>query len=164
MTSLKNVDGAHPKDALREALRAAGLKVTPLRVEVLSYLTDSARPMSHSEIQAALPGLDKVTLYRTLAAFVEADIAHQVQGTDGTWRFCAHIRDGGGCPGNHPHFLCSSCGIMTCLTDQVMPRVDLPEGYTVSGKQLVIHGKCADCAKRDDTDKQTKTRMRCGDR
>ncbi|HTX73064.1 MAG TPA: hypothetical protein VMC79_09590 [Rectinemataceae bacterium] len=52
----------------------------------------------------------------------------------------------GGCPGGHPHFLCTNCGIMSCLLDQEMPRVRVPEGSLVRGKQLLVYGLCAACA------------------
>ncbi|MDR1481026.1 MAG: transcriptional repressor [Synergistaceae bacterium] len=130
-------------------LKAASLKVTPLRIKVLDRLMIGAQPLSHAEIQVMLPDIDRVTLYRTLSTFVDADIAHQVQGLDGMWRFCAHVRDGSGCPGNHAHFLCLSCGIMVCLTDQAMPRINVPEGCIVSGKQMVVYGKCRNCSEEE---------------
>lgn len=131
--------------ALETMLREAKMKITPPRLQVLGYLIEAARPLSHAEIQEHLPDLDRVTLYRTLSAFVEADIAHQVQGLDGMWRFCAHSHEEGGCPGNHPHFLCTACGRMTCLLEQSMPRVEVSAGCAVDGKQLVVYGKCERC-------------------
>jgi Fur family ferric uptake transcriptional regulator/Fur family zinc uptake transcriptional regulator len=136
----------HSSKGLKELLRSAGLKVTPIRMEILNHLGDVGRPMSHAEVQAALPNLDRVTIYRTLASFMEADIVHQVQGFDGTWRFCAHSTDSADCPGNHPHFLCTSCGRMVCLLGQNMPKVDVPDGNVVKGKQLVVYGECGECA------------------
>ena len=143
---MKDSVGAHAGNILRKTLRTAGLNVPPLRIKVLGHLMDAARPLSHSEIQVIMPDIDRVTLYRTLSAFVNADIAHQVQCLDGMWRFCAHIRDGCECPGNHPHFLCLSCGMMVCLTWQAMPRIDVPDGCAVNGKQMVVYGKCQNCA------------------
>ena len=131
----------------KELLRSAGMKVTPLRLQILGELIDAARPLSHAELTALMPDLDRVTLYRSLTTFVEKDIAHQVQGIDGLWRFCAHADDGHGCPGNHPHFLCTVCGTMTCLTDQRLPRVDVPNECCVDGKQLVAYGVCSQCSK-----------------
>ena len=130
---------------MKSILKSAKLKVTPPRLAVLSHLIEAGRPLSHTEIHEQMPDMDRVTLYRTLTAFVESDIAHQVQGLDGMWRFCAHSRGAGGCPGNHPHFLCTVCGRMTCLLDQSMPRVGVPEGCRVDGKQLVAYGTCAEC-------------------
>ncbi len=134
---------------MKSMLKSAKLKVTPPRITVLGFLLEAGRPMSHTEIQEQCPNMDRVTLYRTLTAFVEADIAHQVQGLDGMWRFCAHMRGQLGYPGNHPHFLCTVCGRMICLPDQSMPRVEVPEGYDVNGKQFVAYGTCADCLKKD---------------
>jgi Fur family ferric uptake transcriptional regulator/Fur family zinc uptake transcriptional regulator len=53
--------------------------------------------------------------------------------------------DGKGCPGNHPHFICTACGTMICLLDRTLGRMDVPDGYEVSGKQFVIYGLCAKC-------------------
>jgi Fur family ferric uptake transcriptional regulator/Fur family zinc uptake transcriptional regulator len=127
-------------------LRTAGLRVTVNRVDILKFLMEAGRPLSHAEIQDAMPSLDRVTLYRTLARFVSKDVAHQVQGPDGAWRFCAHEPLTERCPGNHPHFLCSSCGKMFCLTGHRLPRVEVPGGFIVDGKQFVVYGKCAQCA------------------
>lgn len=130
---------------LTKILRAAKLRVTPLRLAALEYLAAAGQPLSHTDVQAGLPDADRVTLYRILTAFVETNIAHQVQGLDGAWRFCVHTDEGNGCPGDHPHFLCTTCGRMTCLLDQKMPHVNVPEGCHVEGKQLVAYGKCPAC-------------------
>ena len=136
-------------DQLKTILKAARLKVTHLRLAVLDYLIATGVPVSHADIQAYMPDIDRVTLYRTLASFVEANIVHQVQGLDGAWRFCAHAQaDNDGCPGNHPHFLCTSCGKMTCLQDQPMSKVNVPEGFEVTGKQFVAYGKCPECGSK----------------
>ncbi|MDR0648286.1 MAG: transcriptional repressor [Synergistaceae bacterium] len=143
--------GESQDDALRTRLRSTGLKVTPIRMDVLDYLLTIGQPVSHSDVQSAFPMLDRVTIYRTLASFVKSGIAHQVQGLDGMWHFCAHDPNASGCPGNHPHFLCLSCGKMICLLDQRMPRVDVTGGNVVEGKQFVAYGFCQECAaKRKD--------------
>jgi Fur family ferric uptake transcriptional regulator/Fur family zinc uptake transcriptional regulator len=131
-----------------ELLRYYGLRVTKSRTDILKFLLDASRPLAHWEIQEALPELDRVTLYRTLSFFVENGAAHQVQGPDGAWRFCAHSPDQKNCPGNHPHFLCESCGKMICLADQRLVRVAVPDDYEVRGKQFVVYGKCSACAKK----------------
>lgn len=128
-------------------LSEAGLRSTRQRRVTLELLIREGVPMSHAEISSLLEEpLDKVTLYRTLETLKDANIVHQVQGLDGVWRFCAHVSSPGECPGDHPHFLCLSCGKMICLPGQRMQRVDVPEGCTVEGKQLVVYGCCADCA------------------
>lgn len=129
-----------------EILGKAGLRITRQREMVLRLMLETGSPMSHAEINGELDKpLDKVTLYRTLQALTSSGIVHQVQGLDGAWRFCAHDIEAEGCPGGHPHFLCLACGKMTCLSDQAIPRVEVPDGVKVEGKQLVVYGRCAEC-------------------
>ncbi|MBL3592013.1 MAG: transcriptional repressor [Synergistaceae bacterium] len=131
-------------------LKEVGLRATKARLTTLKLLYERGRPLSHGEIQEGLgEGLDRVTLYRTLASLERAGLVHRVQGTDGAWRFCAHRPDQAGCPGNHPHFLCLQCGAMVCLTGQPLPHVDVPPGCSVSGKQLVVYGLCPSCRERE---------------
>ena len=128
-------------------LSSAGLRATRQRKIILELLIKKGSPLSHGEISSMLEeSLDRVTLYRTLQTLQASSIVHQVQGLDGVWRFCAHDMDSESCPGNHPHFLCLSCGKMFCLTDQKMPRIEVPEGMVVEGKQLVVFGSCSECA------------------
>jgi Fur family ferric uptake transcriptional regulator/Fur family zinc uptake transcriptional regulator len=127
------------------------MKVTSLRCRLLELLFEKQEPLSHTEIFEQLAALgqvpNRVTLYRVLAAFSDAQIVHQVQGTDGTVRFCLHPAPLGTCPGNHPHFLCRACGRMICLTEQALPRVEVPKGTIIEGKQLLLFGLCALCAR-----------------
>lgn len=133
-----------------ELLRSAGLRRTPTRLSVLARLESLARPCSHAELLALpdLSGLDDITLYRTLNTLVEAGLVHRIHGIDGVWRYSTQPRSRPGCPGNHAHFLCSSCGTMQCLLDQPMPRVDLPEGTEVQGRHFLVYGRCATCSHR----------------
>lgn len=139
---------ARMSSAVAETLRAAGLRRTPARIAVLTRIEALARPVSHAEL-AALPdlaGLDDITLYRTLAALEEAALVHRIHGIDGVWRYCAQPEGVRGCPGNHAHFLCTTCGTMECLLDQPMPRVAVPEGAVVDGRHFLVNGRCARCA------------------
>ena len=52
----------------RSALRATGERVTPARLRVYVALLDSARALSHHELESALVAktpVDRVTLYRS---------------------------------------------------------------------------------------------------
>jgi Fur family ferric uptake transcriptional regulator len=130
-----------------EKLRAARLRRTPARVAVLAQIEALAQPVTHGDLrgQTELAAVDDVTLYRTLAALVEAGLVHRVHGIDGAWRYCAQPRDVTGCPGNHAHFLCTACGSMSCLLAQAMPRVEVPAGNTVEGRHFLVYGRCGAC-------------------
>ncbi len=129
-------------------LHSVGLRSTQARQVVLQFLLSTGQPLSHQELekQPALEHIDRVTIYRTLESLHKAGLVRRIRGLDGVWRFCAVPQKSVGCPGNHPHFLCVSCGRMTCLKGQEMPWVDVPDGATVLGKQLLVYGLCPDCA------------------
>ena len=129
-------------------LRTAGLRNTRAREKILNILFETGHPVSHQDLdnRQELQGIDRVTIYRTLESLRRAGLARRIRGLDGVWRFCANPIESFGCPGNHPHFLCLSCGRMTCLVDQVLPWVNVPEGAQVRGKQLIVYGLCPECA------------------
>ena len=106
--------------------------------------------MTPAEVALQLTDVDRVTVYRTLGTLNDAHLLHAVTGTDGVGRFQAHDLSGPGCPGDHPHFLCTVCGAMRCLHDQHLPWVQVPEGATVEGKQFVVYGRCAACNSNGD--------------
>lgn len=132
-------------DSIGPSLRSAGLRRTPARLAVLAAIDALRVPVSHADLAAAVDGLDEITLYRTLHTLGEAGLVHRVFGTDGVWRYCAQPQDRPGCPGNHPHFLCTQCRKMACLTDQALPRVRVPEGAEVTGRHFVVTGRCVPC-------------------
>jgi Fur family ferric uptake transcriptional regulator len=131
---------------MTDPLRAAGLRRTPARKAVHGLVEQLGRPVRHADLAAALPNLDDITLYRTLATLCEVGLLHRVLGVDGAWRYSANPPTEAGCPGNHPHFLCTVCQGMSCLRDQRMPRVDVPDGARVDGRNFLVFGACAACA------------------
>jgi Fur family transcriptional regulator, ferric uptake regulator len=133
-----------------EALAVAGLRRTGPRLAVLRALSLARRPLAHAELaaRAELRGLDRVTLYRVLSALHRVGLVHEVRGVDGTLRYGWHPGEDTRCPGDHAHFLCLRCGGMQCLADQRMPRVVVPRGARVQGKQLLAYGTCARCLPR----------------
>ena len=138
----------------RKLLRRKGMKITAMRLRVLELFFEKQEPLSHAAIFKHFTGLgqkpDKVTLYRVLSAFSEAQIVHEVQEINGPIRFCLHDPFIDECAGNHPHFLCRECERMLCLHGQTLPRVNVPEGTFVEGKQLLIFGLCPQCVSEAD--------------
>jgi len=131
----------------RDWLRGAGLRPTEPRAAVLEALSRAECPLSHGEILSRLRGgFDRVTLYRVLSAFERVGLAHGIRGTDGVLRYRLHGRERVGCPGNHPHFLCTVCGRMICLAGPPLPRVEVPPGAEILGKQFLVLGRCPECA------------------
>ena len=128
----------------RSALRATGERVTPARLRVYVALLDSARALSHHELESALVAgtpVDRVTLYRVLDWLVEQGLAHRVAGLDRVWRFSiAHESHA-----SHAHFQCNRCGKVICLGEAATNRVPLPRGFRSEAVELTVKGRCAEC-------------------
>jgi Fur family ferric uptake transcriptional regulator len=125
-------------------LRDHGLKKTRPRIDVLSLLLSARKPLSHHEIAGAIPGADKVTVYRVLSSLLDSSIAHRIETGDRVWQFavcpCGHTEH---C---HPHFSCRKCGKMECLSDVKLPRWNrLKPGRVVENQEIYLHGLCASC-------------------
>jgi Fur family ferric uptake transcriptional regulator len=72
-------------------------------------------PRTHAEVADALTdrGFDRATIYRNLTELTESRICSRVELGDHVWRF--EMRHGDAT--EHPHFLCTSCGEVSCLDD-----------------------------------------------
>lgn len=136
-------------DATRASniLDRSGLRPTKARSEVLEALLGAGRSLSHAELAEILPGLDKVTVFRSLKTLRDSGLLHSVRSLDGVLRYVVNPSGVKGCPGSHPHFLCLDCGTLNCLEGQELPRIDVPVGAEVRGKQFLVYGTCAACAR-----------------
>ena len=143
-------------------LRRLSVRVTPARIEVLTLLLAQQRAMSHTELQDALPKMDRVTLYRALDCLADAGLAHKIIGDDRISRF----RVGGAnhsltqttvTAHQHGHFQCTRCAKVYCL-DQPQLTTNLQQqisatlavtqqhGFTTHGIELTIKGWCDVCS------------------
>ncbi len=105
---------------LRERLQAVGLRCTAARLTVLQHLVDNTGPKTHAEVSDALAdkGFDRATIYRNLIELTEAGILSRVELGDHVWRFELRATDAAGRhEESHPHFVCTSCGEVSCLDD-----------------------------------------------
>lgn len=118
----------------------AGARLTPARRTVLAHLQAATAALSHPELLAALPQLDKVTLYRTLDWLVAQGLVHRLVGEDRVGRFHAAATDSAA----DAHFQCLRCGRTLCLTAPV-PVPKLPPRFRVERVEVVVRGYCPDC-------------------
>jgi Fur family transcriptional regulator, ferric uptake regulator len=136
-------------DELRTALRGAGLRATLQRIAVLRVLSDSATPMSHGDVSRRLSALDeeRSTIYRNLLDLARTGLVRRVNRGDRTWRFelardTPHARA-------HPHFVCTSCGKMSCLPElRVVGHAKSPHAIKLGQFEVHVRGICDVCARR----------------
>jgi len=118
-------------DALKSLVRGAGLRCTAARLAVLEQMLTASGPQTHAEVSATLDhrGFDRATIYRNLTELTEAKLVTRVDLGDHVWRFEAKRHggdDGHGHGGDHPHFVCTSCGEVSCLDDVTVAITQRP--------------------------------------
>lgn len=164
--------GTNDIEAVQARIRGAGLRCTAARVAVLQYLISATGPLTHAEVSEAVgpsKGFDRATIYRNLTELTEAGLVSRVELGDHVWRFelkrAGHSHTKGE---DHPHFLCTSCGEVSCLDDvdvaiTLKPGRGKPAGGAPAGRgktakhaaerpqairsvqEVLLKGKCGKC-------------------
>jgi Fur family ferric uptake transcriptional regulator len=130
-----------------QLLRAAGVRATRKRVEVLAAVLGADRAVAPAELweRSGLAAfMDRATLYRTLDLLAERGLVLRTLGPDRAFRYCA----GGGAPAGmaHGHFYCLCCHAMRCLPQAVLAvEQALPPGAAAGHVEIRVDGLCAAC-------------------
>ena len=151
-----------PFEAARAKLREMGMRCTAARMAVLDHLMTAAGPKTHAEVAEALAdgGFDQATIYRNLTELTEAKILSRVELGDHVWRFELKRGHDHAAGEDHPHFLCTSCGEVSCLDDvnvAITPKADEPkkpggkkQAEKKSGirsvNEVLLKGQCENCS------------------
>jgi Fur family transcriptional regulator, peroxide stress response regulator len=132
-------------EAIKRVLEDSGLRCTPQRYGVMTFLIDHTGHPTAAEIFKAVNRLDprssRATIYNNLRDLVEAGLVREVAVEGRAARFDATgVR--------HHHFICDRCGKV-----ENMEWYDVPTPASVSlGKrvlrecELIIRGLCTKCA------------------
>jgi Fur family ferric uptake transcriptional regulator/Fur family peroxide stress response transcriptional regulator len=132
---------------LVEMLRARGQRVTSQRLVILRELRDRRLHATAEEILEAvrhdLPGTSIPTVYATLDLFVELGLARKIDAGIGAALYDARTDP-------HQHMVCRECGRIFDLDGEhglgSLLEAANRSGFVADGAELVIHGRCADCA------------------
>lgn len=124
------------------------LSVTDSRKSILKLFLSSNGAMAHADIEKQTgEKFDRVTVYRTLQAFMEKGIIHTIPTADNAIRYalCKDDCTEGHHHDNHVHFICTACDRTTCLDSVTVPDVKLPRGFRLTDRQMVVTGICIEC-------------------
>lgn len=133
---------------IKDILKRNHLSVTGSREKILGLFLNEKGALAHGDIEKkAGEKFDRVTIYRTLQAFVEKGIIHAIPTADNSIRYalCKDDCSEGHHHDHHIHFVCTHCQNTYCLDDVVTPDVRLPKGYTSSQIEVVVEGICSSC-------------------
>ena len=133
---------------VNDILRRTQLSVTDSRKSILDLFLHSNGALAHADIEKQTgEKFDRVTVYRTLQAFMEKGIIHTIPTSDNSIRYalCKDDCTEGHHHDNHVHFLCNVCGRTTCLDSVTVPEVKLPKGFRPMDSQMIVSGICGQC-------------------
>ena len=132
---------------VKETIRSVGLRATPARVATLILIRDMSAPMTHAEVASRLSesGVDKATAFRNLNDLADAGLLRRAELGDHVYRF-EEVRSDEHGHDPHPHFLCVTCGVVTCL-DSVRLTVGSQRASEEVGEvnEILLRGCCNDC-------------------
>lgn len=131
-----------------DKLKATGVRMTPQRHAILSYLLDTTSHPTADDIYKALesrfPSMSVATVYNNLKVFIEAGLVTELKYGDSSSRFDAVTEQ-------HYHAQCERCGKMVDFEYEGLSGIEQAAaeatGFVVRGHRLEVHGLCPDCAK-----------------
>jgi len=133
-------------------LSGADIEATPNRVRVLEVVGNNSFPLSASDIYNILERsstINRVTVYRILDLLVEHDVVERIS-TGGRAFYYGLAPNDYHQP--HPHFYCTNCGQMDCLSPESLIVDTEPLWKTYPGRidkvEVRVDGVCKNCEKR----------------
>jgi Fur family peroxide stress response transcriptional regulator len=133
--------------AIREKLEATGLRCTPQRYSVMSFLLEHDGHPTAVEIFEAVNRLDprssRATTYNNLRDLVQAGLVREVAAEGRSARFDARGIQ-------HHHFICDKCGSVEDLDYFAVPQ---PPSTSLGKRilrecELIARGLCSRCIPR----------------
>jgi len=133
---------------INDILKRNQLSVTSGRKKILELFLQQEGALAHSDIERrAGEKFDRVTIYRTLQAFLEKGMIHSIPTSDNSIRYalCKDNCSEGHHHDDHVHFVCSACGNTMCLEGVSIPPIKLPKGFAAEQVEMLVSGVCKSC-------------------
>ncbi len=137
-----------PVEALRDALRDHGQRLTPQRAAVYQVLAASRSHPNAEEVYHAVrrvnPGISLATVYKSLEALVGCGLALKLAYADGSARYDGQMEP-------HHHARCDGCGrVFDVAAGPEQEALDAlrrgVEGFVVTDLRVQLSGFCRNCA------------------
>ena len=144
-------DHGHVHDVPTSAvLRQHGKRLTVQRAAIWDVLT--AEPDRHltaeevaERVQVRLPQVNPSTVYRTLDTLAEEGLVLRTDlGAGRAFFEPAHEH-------SHHHLVCESCGMVSHVHDDclggIAVRLRESSGFELGSREVVLYGRCRECAR-----------------
>lgn len=125
-------------------LKQQGFTVTKTRMAIFQALS-AHQPASIAELVAALPNVDRATVYRTVLLFVDLGIAKKVY-----TGFKYRVELGDTFQEHHHHLTCLRCGnvidVHTPEIEYAIEQTAINHGFRPIRHDMEITGYCSSCS------------------
>lgn len=129
-----------------DQLKNNGVRITPQRHAILTFLMESMSHPTADEIYRSLeprfPNMSVATVYNNLKMLIEAGMVRELTYGDNSSRFDADVS-------NHYHIICERCGkikdFMYPSLEDVEHKAAEMTGFQISGHRLELYGVCNEC-------------------
>lgn len=130
-----------------DKLKTTGVRMTPQRQAILSFLMDAHIHPTVDEIYKSLesrfPNMSVATVYNNLKLFLEAGLVRELAYGDGASRFDADMHE-------HYHAICDQCGTIADFECEPLNDIEVcarqETGFVVRGHRMEVYGTCPECA------------------
>ncbi len=136
-------------EAMSAKLKASGLRSTPQRLAVMSFLAESDDHPSVDNVwrhvKRRFPGISQATVYRTVQLVLSLGEACEIAFAGGGSRY------DGRKPHPHPHIVCLQCGKIIdpelLSLGEMTREIAASSGFTITTFRLDFFGICPACRK-----------------
>lgn len=138
---------ARAHEVFADKLAKGGLRLTRQRGRILDFLLAAERHVSLEDINGALKGVGRATVFRTLRVLLNSDLVSRVSGPKGSARFEVNLERP-----HHDHLICTACGQIAEVRwpelEKIQHRVCQEAGFEVSWHRHEIFGRCRTCREK----------------
>ncbi|MPV86312.1 Fur family transcriptional regulator [Ostreibacterium oceani] len=135
-------------EKLSEYCQLRGIKLTPLRQDILKILANTSKPLTAytvlDKLKLSRPKAQVMSVYRVLDFLHSHELIHRIENLN-AYRLCCHLES--------VHFsqwlICQRCGNVSehCLGtfDQGIAEIKRMTGFDVADSTIELKGTCQSC-------------------
>ena len=126
-----------------EKLKILGLRVTPVRKQIIYTLTDAKKPISASDLLSKIKA-NKTTIYREIEILLKKNYLNEVDFADGTKRYELSSLT------HHHHLICVKCHKIedVVLKENLQKeeiKIEKTNNFKILKHNLEFFGLCHNC-------------------
>jgi len=135
---------SEPSEQFESTVKKSGYSLTAARRTVFAAL-QGEEPLTMHELVGRCEGIDRASIYRTIALFEQLGIIQRLQMG---WKYKLELT--GGFVHHHHHLSCVRCGKVIPLPEDAnlekrLLQLAASQNFEAQSHQLEIRGLCTDC-------------------